>query len=119
MRELQPGELVVVDREGVHAEQAVPPRDGSLCIFEFIYFARPDSNLRGIELHGARVRMGERLAQVSGGGRPRRGHSGLGTPAAIGFARASGIPFQEGLIKNRYVGRTPSSPTRDCASTSA
>ncbi|MGH3014936.1 MAG: amidophosphoribosyltransferase [Gaiellaceae bacterium] len=108
VRELRPGELVVADAEGVRTEQAVEPRgSGALCIFEFIYFARPDSTLRGVELHGARVRMGERLAAEA----PVEADLVMaipdsGTPAAIGFARASGIPFQEGLIKNRYVGRT-------------
>src|ERR671918_1841693 len=108
VRELRPGELVVADSEGVRTDQAVPPRGaGALCIFEFIYFARPDSTLRGVELHGARVRMGERLAAEA----PVEADLVMaipdsGTPAAIGFARASGIPFQEGLIKNRYVGRT-------------
>jgi amidophosphoribosyltransferase len=108
VRELRPGELVVADAEGVRTEQAVEPRGrGALCIFEFIYFARPDSTLRGVELHGARVRMGERLAAEA----PVEADLVMavpdsGTPAAIGFARASGIPFQEGLIKNRYVGRT-------------
>ena len=108
VRELQPGELVVADADGVRKEQAVEPRDGgALCIFEFIYFARPDSTLRGVELHGARVRMGERLADEA----PAEADIVIaipdsGTPAAIGFAHASGMPFQEGLIKNRYVGRT-------------
>ena len=108
LRELRPGELVVVDADGMRAEQAVETRGGgALCIFEFIYFARPDSTLRGVELHGARVRMGERLAAEA----PAVADVVLaipdsGTPAAIGFARASGIPFGEGLIKNRYVGRT-------------
>ncbi len=108
VRELQPGELVVVDAEGMREEQAAEPRDGgALCIFEFIYFARPDSSLRGIELHGARVRMGERLAEEA----PVEADLVMavpdsGTPAAVGFARGSGIPYQEGLIKNRYVGRT-------------
>jgi amidophosphoribosyltransferase len=108
VRELQPGELVVVDDDGCRAGQAVEPRGGgALCIFEFIYFARPDSKLRGVELHGARVRMGERLAVEA----PVEADLVMavpdsGTPAATGFARASGIPFQEGLIKNRYVGRT-------------
>ena len=108
VRELRPGELVVVDEAGCRTSQAVEPRgEGALCIFEFIYFARPDSKLRGVELHGARVRMGERLAEEAPAGAdvvipvPDSG-----TPAAIGFARASGIPFAEGLIKNRYVGRT-------------
>jgi amidophosphoribosyltransferase len=107
-RELAPGELVVVDGEGCRSIQAVEPKSsGALCIFEFIYFARPDSELRGVELHGARMRMGERLAAEA----PAEADLVMavpdsGTPAAIGFARASGIPFAEGLIKNRYVGRT-------------
>ncbi len=108
VRELQPGELVIIDDDGCRSVQAVEPANGgALCIFEFIYFARPDSKLRGVELHGARVRMGERLAAEA----PAEADSVMavpdsGTPAAIGFARASGIPFAEGLIKNRYVGRT-------------
>src|SRR5207249_10882242 len=76
-------------------------------IFEFFYLARPDTRLSGVEVHGARVRMGERLAVEA----PVEADLVLpipdsGTPAAIGFARATGIPFSEGLIKNRYVGRT-------------
>jgi amidophosphoribosyltransferase len=106
-REVAPGELVLVDGDGLHAEQAVPPTAGALCIFEFFYLARPDSRLAGVEVHGARVRMGERLAEEA----PVEADLVLpipdsGTPAAIGFARASGIAFSEGLIKNRYVGRT-------------
>jgi amidophosphoribosyltransferase len=108
VRELRPGELVVVDDEGCRSVQAVEPKNGgALCIFEFIYFARPDSKLRGVELHGARMRMGARLAAEA----PVEADLVMavpdsGTPAAIGFARASGVPFAEGLIKNRYVGRT-------------
>jgi amidophosphoribosyltransferase len=107
-RELAPGELVVIDDEGLHASAAVEPAEhGALCIFEFFYLARPDSRLEGVEVHGARLRMGERLAEEA----PAEADLVLpipdsGTPAAIGFARASGIPFSEGLIKNRYVGRT-------------
>ncbi|MFY9580857.1 MAG: amidophosphoribosyltransferase [Gaiellaceae bacterium] len=107
-RELLPGELVVVDAAGVQAVQAVPKdNDGALCIFEFFYLARPDSRLNGVEVHGARVRMGERLAEEA----PVEADLVLpipdsGTPAAIGFSRALNIPFSEGLIKNRYVGRT-------------
>ena len=107
-REVNPGEIVLVDEHGVRTRQAVESKaGGALCIFEFIYFARPDSKLRGVELHGARVRMGERLAEEA----PVEADVVMpvpdsGTPAAIGFARASGIPFNEGLIKNRYVGRT-------------
>ncbi len=108
VRELAPGELVVIDEDGVHARQALETAGGgALCIFEFFYLARPDSRLAGVEVHGARVRMGERLAEEA----PVDGDLVLpipdsGTPAAIGFSRASGIPFSEGLIKNRYVGRT-------------
>jgi len=99
---------VIVDDDGVHAARAVPEDgDGALCIFEFFYLARPDSRLKGVEVHGARVRMGERLAEEA----PVEADLVLpipdsGTPAAIGFSRATGIPFSEGLIKNRYVGRT-------------
>ena len=108
VREIASGELVVIDEEGVHAQQAVPQEGpGKFCIFEFFYLARPDSRLEGIEVHGARVRMGERLAEEA----PVEADLVMpipdsGTPAAIGFSRASGIPFSEGLIKNRYVGRT-------------
>ena len=107
-REVRPGELVVADEDGLHSVQAVEPAaNGALCIFEFFYLARPDTHLDGVEVHGARVRMGERLAEES----PVEADLVLpipdsGTPAAIGFARATGIPFSEGLIKNRYVGRT-------------
>jgi amidophosphoribosyltransferase len=107
-REIGRGELVIVDETGVHAVQAVSPTDGgALCIFESFYFSRPDSYLAGVETHGARVRMGELLATEA----PVEADLVLpvpdsGTPAAVGFARASGIPFSEGLIKNRYVGRT-------------
>ncbi len=106
-RDIEPGELVVIDEDGLHARQAVPAETGELCIFEFFYLARPDSRLDGVEVHGARVRMGEQLAREA----PADADLVLpipdsGTPAAIGFARASGIPFSEGLIKNRYVGRT-------------
>jgi amidophosphoribosyltransferase len=107
-REVAPGELVLIDEDGIHSTQAVPQAGaGALCLFEFIYLARPDSTLAGIEMHAARIRMGERLAAEA----PVEADLVMpapdsGTPAAIGFARASGIPFSEGVIKNRYVGRT-------------
>jgi amidophosphoribosyltransferase len=107
-REIRPGELVIADADGLVSAQAVPEDDGgALCIFEFFYLARPDSRLAGVEVHGARVRMGERLAEEA----PVEADLVLpipdsGTPAAIGFSRALNIPFSEGLIKNRYVGRT-------------
>ena len=106
-REVAPGELLIVDESGVESLQAVDRAPGALCIFEFFYLARPDSRLEGVEVHGARVRMGELLAAEA----PAEADLVLpipdsGTPAAIGFSRATGIPFSEGLIKNRYVGRT-------------
>ena len=106
-REVRPGELLVID-EDLEEHQVVPQDDGgALCIFEFFYLARPDSRLSGVEVHGARVRMGERLAAEA----PVEADLVMpipdsGTPAAIGFSRALNIPFSEGLIKNRYVGRT-------------
>ena len=107
VRDVRPGEILSVDAEGVRAAQALPAGRNALCIFEHVYFARPDSRVAGIEVHGARVRMGERLAEEA----PVEadlviGIPDSGTPAAIGFSNASGIPFNEGLIKNRYVART-------------
>ncbi len=107
-RDVRAGELLVIGDDGLRSIQAVEPAaHGALCIFEFFYLARPDTRLAGVEVHGARVRMGERLAAEA----PVEADLVLpipdsGTPAAIGFARATGIPFSEGLIKNRYVGRT-------------
>jgi amidophosphoribosyltransferase len=113
-REVAPGELLVVDEDGVRAEQAAPPAAGALCIFEFFYLARPDTRLEGVEVHAARVRMGERLAAEA----PVEADLVLpipdsGTPAAIGFSRAAGLPFSEGLIKNRYIGRTFIQPDQE------
>jgi amidophosphoribosyltransferase len=116
VREVAPGELVVADADGLHSTQALeqPDAGGALCIWEFFYLARPDSRLEGIEVHNARVRMGERLAQEA----PVEADLVLpipdsGTPAAIGFARALGLPFSEGLIKNRYVQRTFIQPDQE------
>ena len=108
VRDVERGEAVLVDEAGLRSVQAVEPEDaGALCIFEFFYLARPDTQLAGIEVHGARVRMGERLAEEA----PADVDLVLpipdsGTPAAIGFSRALGVPFSEGLIKNRYIART-------------
>ncbi len=115
VREVEPGELVVADADGLHATQALDRgHNRALCIWEFFYLARPDSRLEGVEVHNARVRMGERLAEES----PVDADLVLpipdsGTPAAIGFARALGLPFSEGLIKNRYVQRTFIQPDQE------
>ncbi|MGH3009451.1 MAG: amidophosphoribosyltransferase [Gaiellaceae bacterium] len=108
VREVEPGELVLADENGLQTIQVLDPQERrALCVWEYFYLARPDSELEGVEVHGARVRMGERLAQEA----PAEADLVLpipdsGIPAAIGFARALGIPFSEGLIKNRYVQRT-------------
>jgi amidophosphoribosyltransferase len=107
VREVRPGEIVLVDEDGLRSVQGQPAGRGALCIFEHVYFARPDSHLGGVAVHAARVRMGRRLAQEA----PADADFVMpipdsGTPAAIGFAKESGIPYEEGLIKNRYVGRT-------------
>jgi amidophosphoribosyltransferase len=115
VREVERGEAVLIDDDGLRSVQAVEaPAAGALCVFEFFYLARPDSTLDGVEVHGARVRMGQRLAQES----PVDADLVLpipdsGTPAAIGFARELGIPFSEGLIKNRYVARTFIQPDQE------
>jgi len=115
VREVERGEAVLIDEHGLRTVQAVKPaEEGALCIFEFFYLARPDTRLSGVEVHGARVRMGERLAAES----PVDADLVLpipdsGTPAAIGFSRAIGVPFSEGLIKNRYIQRTFIQPDQE------
>jgi len=115
VREIDRGEAVLIDEHGMRTVQAVPPANGgALCIFEFFYLARPDTRLAGVEVHGARVRMGETLAAEA----PAEADLVMpipdsGTPAAIGFSRALGIPFSEGLIKNRYIGRTFIQPDQE------
>jgi amidophosphoribosyltransferase len=112
-RDVRPGELVKIGEDGLESEQAVPAERPSLCVFEFIYFSRPDSNIYDCSLYEARERMGAALA--------RSGHvdadlvigvPDTGTPGAVGYAKESGIPFGEGLVKNRYVGRTFIQPTQ-------
>lgn len=119
VREIDPGEMVVIDRDGVRSLRVFPEEriDPTLCLFEFVYFARPDSTLYGRSVHAARVRMGERLAQQS----PVEadlvmGVPESGVPAAEGYARHSAIPFGQGLVKNRYIGRTFIAPTQDMRS---
>jgi len=112
IREIEPGEILFINKDGlesVHFKEESPERENrpALCIFEFIYLARPDSNLRGQNVHQTRRRMGEMLAlQSPVDADVVIGVPDSGTPAAIGYAQASGIPFQEGLIKNRYIQRT-------------
>ncbi len=119
VRELDPGELVTIDgleEDCVHSEPLFGPADVEphLCIFELVYFARPDSRLRGREVHGARRRMGELLAeQAPADADLVMGVPDSGVPAAEGFSRRSGIPYGQGLVKNRYIGRTFIDPDSD------
>ena len=117
VRELDPGEMVVIDAAGCRSIRPFGPDrvEPKLCVFEFIYFARPDSRLYGKEVQGARQRMGELLAEQAplpaDAAHPVRpamvmGVPDSGVPAAEGFARRSGIPYGQGLVKNRYIGRT-------------
>ncbi len=106
VREIEPGEIVSINRDGVASHQAVAARK-ALCIFEYIYFARPDSVINGRLLYQARQAMGAGLAEEY----PVAADLVMGVPdsataAGVGYAARSGIPLGEGLIKNRYVGRT-------------
>ena len=109
MREVEPGEVVWVDESGLHSQFPLGESSArpAMCLFEYVYFARPDSQLRGELLHTVRVRMGEQLAREH----PAEADLVIGVPdsgtrGAIGYSLESGIPYAEGLIKNRYVGRT-------------
>lgn len=113
-REVQPGELIVVDETGIHTGTFAEKTSRSICTFEYIYFARPDSDIDGINVHMARKRLGKQLALEA----PVEADVVTGVPdssisAAIGFAEATGIPYELGLIKNRYVGRTFIQPTQE------
>ncbi|MHB2029076.1 MAG: amidophosphoribosyltransferase [Acidimicrobiales bacterium] len=116
VRELAPGEMVSITNETLTSRQLLAPAGEreKLCIFEFVYFARPDAYLMGHQVHTTRRRMGELLA-----GQSRveadlvMGVPDSGVPAAEGYAKASGITFGYGLVKNRYIGRTFISPDQN------
>ncbi|HET6793780.1 MAG TPA: amidophosphoribosyltransferase [Acidimicrobiales bacterium] len=116
VREIEPGEMVVIDASGCRTRHPFERRrvEPRLCIFEFVYVARPDSRLYGKEIHGARRRMGELLAeQAPVAADLVMGVPESGVPAAEGFARRSGIPYGQGLVKNRYIGRTFINPSQE------
>ena len=114
VRDVEPGEIVIVDRNGQRTDRRhVGTAPKTTCIFEYLYFARPDSVIDGSSVHRARVRAGELLAQEH----PVEADVVIGVPdsgidAAIGYARASGIPYGIGFIKNKYIGRTFIQPTQ-------
>jgi amidophosphoribosyltransferase len=108
VRDVEAGEILTIDGEGVHSHRpAVVGRQERLCVFEYVYLARPDSLIGGRLLYEARLEMGRQLAREQ----PANADVVIpvpdsAIPAAIGFAEEAGLPFREGLIKNRYVGRT-------------
>ncbi|GAC1550178.1 MAG: amidophosphoribosyltransferase [Herpetosiphon sp.] len=107
VREIAPGEALIIDQDGPRTILHKPAPRSALCLFEYIYFARPDSQLQNNVIHQVRVELGRELAREA----PADADVVIGvpdsaTPAAIGFANESGIPYAEGLIKNRYIGRT-------------
>ncbi|GAB2684334.1 amidophosphoribosyltransferase [Thalassiella azotivora] len=112
VREIEPGEMVAVDEEGLRSHRFAEPTPKG-CVFEYVYLARPDTTISGRNVHEARVEMGRRLAAEH----PVDADLVIptpesGTPAAIGYAEASGIPYGQGLVKNSYVGRTFIQPSQ-------
>jgi len=105
--EVQPGEIVRVDAEGLHASRFAPPGQSSFCVFEHVYFSRPDSIIFGRSVHQSRENLGRRLAREA----PADADLVVPVPdsgvaAAVGYAAESGLPFKFGLIRNHYIGRT-------------
>ncbi|TVT59254.1 amidophosphoribosyltransferase [Amycolatopsis rhizosphaerae] len=112
VREVEAGELIAIDAEGLRSSRFANPQPKG-CVFEYVYLARPDTAIAGRSVHATRVEIGKRLAQES----PVEADLVIpvpesGTPAAIGYAQASGIPYGQGLVKNAYVGRTFIQPSQ-------
>jgi amidophosphoribosyltransferase len=113
VRDIEPGELLIINDEGITSERFSFSNGNAMCTMEYVYFSRPDSNIQGINVHSARKRMGMELAHEA----PIEADVVTGVPdssisSAIGYAEASGIPYEMGLIKNRYVGRTFIQPSQ-------
>lgn len=107
LREVEPGEVIIIDQNGPSSHHPLPARERKSCIFEHIYFARPDSLVFGQSVYNSRIRLGEQLAREQ----PANADMVVAVPdsgriAAYGYSRQSGIPLEEGLIRNHYVGRT-------------
>ncbi|HHY04953.1 MAG TPA: amidophosphoribosyltransferase [Thermoanaerobacterales bacterium] len=114
IRDVEPGEIVIVNEDGLKSFKFNDDNISSLCIFEFVYFARPDSRIEGKSVHMARMEAGRQLAKES----PVEADLVIGVPdsgtvSAMGYAEASGLPFGIGLIKNRYIGRTFIQPSQE------
>jgi amidophosphoribosyltransferase len=114
IRDVRPGEVVIIDDAGIQIEQYTQEVQPAICSMEFIYFVRPDSNIAGVNVHRARKNMGRRLAKEA----PIEADMVIGVPnsslsAASGYAEASGIPYELGLVKNQYIARTFIQPTQE------
>ena len=114
VRDVQPGEIIIVDDQGYHIDHFTKETKHAICSMEYIYFARPDSNIYGVNVHTARKNMGKNLAKEA----PVKADMVIGVPnsslsAASGYAEASGIPYEQGLVKNQYIARTFIQPTQE------
>jgi amidophosphoribosyltransferase len=113
LRDVEPGEVLIITKDGLESMFPWTPSRTSFCIFEQVYFARPDSDIFGINVYGARKRMGEILAQEAKiDGDFIMPFPDSGNYAAIGYSQASGIPLEMGMIRNHYIGRTFIQPTQ-------
>ncbi|MEM9684994.1 MAG: amidophosphoribosyltransferase, partial [Pseudomonadota bacterium] len=107
VRDVEPGEMIVLDDRGIESIKPFPQQKKRFCIFEYIYFARPDSEVEGTSVYEARKRIGAELARESGvEADVIVPVPDSGVPAAMGYSDAAGIPFELGIIRNHYVGRT-------------
>jgi amidophosphoribosyltransferase len=109
IRDVEPGEVIYIDAEGLQVLKPIEPQREAFCVFEHIYFSRPDSVLDGKLVYPARMNLGRQLAKehpAPPGADVVIGVPDSATPAAIGYSQAVNLPFAEGLVKNRYVGRT-------------
>ena len=112
VRDVRPGEIVVIDREGMRGEMPFPPVPTRFCVFEYVYFSRPDSIVEGRNVYEVRKRVGAELAREAAA--PADVVVPVpdsGVPAAIGYAEQAGLPFELGIVRNHYVGRTFIEPT--------
>ena len=119
IRDVEPGEIIIVDKNGAHSLKTHCGQKTSMCVFEYVYIARPDSVIEGSSVHQARLNAGKKLWQEP----PVEADVVVGVPdsgldAALGFSMASGIPYGVGFIKNRYVGRTFIQPSQSQRSNS-
>ena len=113
VRDVEPGEMLIINDEGVQSERFAMSQKRAMCAMEYVYFSRPDSNIDGINVHTARKNLGKRLAmEALIDADVVTGVPDSSISAAIGYAETAGIPYEMGLIKNRYVGRTFIQPSQ-------